>query len=91
MKTTLSEQVDMRPNGQVSPDVRALVGLPPPPPNQRRMYAITFDLDTDMLQQLYPGDSWRNAYTDIRRILIEDGFDWQQDRSISEIRNASIP
>jgi virulence-associated protein VapD len=42
------------------------------------MYAITFDLDTDTLQQVYPGDSWRNAYTEIRRILIENGFDWQQ-------------
>ena len=41
------------------------------------MYAITFDLDTDTLQQTYPGDSWRNASTEIRRILIEEGFDWQ--------------
>jgi virulence-associated protein VapD len=65
-------------NGQEMPDVRAVVGLPPPPVNRQRMYAITFDLDTDMLQQVYPGDSWRNAYTEIRRILIEDGFDWQQ-------------
>jgi virulence-associated protein VapD len=78
MKTTVLEQIAELPNGQDSADFGALVGLPPPPANQRRMYAITFDLDTDMLQQLYPGDSWRNAYTDIRRILIEDGFDWQQ-------------
>ncbi|MGP6159783.1 MAG: hypothetical protein ACLPYS_20185 [Vulcanimicrobiaceae bacterium] len=56
----------------------AIVGLPPPPPNRRGMYAITFDLDTDTLQQVYPGDSWRNAYGEIRKILIEEGFEWQQ-------------
>jgi virulence-associated protein VapD len=58
--------------------MRAVVGLPVPPANAGRMYAITFDLDTDTLQQAYPGDSWRNAYAEIRRILIEEGFDWQQ-------------
>ena len=42
------------------------------------MYAITFDMDTETLQQSYPGDSWRNAYVEIRRVLIEEGFDWQQ-------------
>ena len=42
------------------------------------MYAITFDMDTETLQQAYPNDSWRNAYVDIRRVLIEEGFDWQQ-------------
>lgn len=65
-------------NGQEASNVRAVVGLPPPPPNAGRMYAITFDLDTDTLQHAYPGDSWRNAYAEIRRILIEDGFEWQQ-------------
>ena len=42
------------------------------------MYAIAFDLDTDTLQRAYPGTSWNNAYFDIRRILIEEGFEWQQ-------------
>jgi virulence-associated protein VapD len=65
-------------NGQDAPDLRAIDGLPLPPANARRMYAITFDLDTDTLQKVYPGDSWRNAHTEIRRILIEEGFDWQQ-------------
>jgi virulence-associated protein VapD len=65
-------------NGQESLDPRAIVGLPAPPANMQRMYAITFDLDTDTLQQVYPGDSWRNAYTEIRRILIDGGFAWQQ-------------
>jgi virulence-associated protein VapD len=65
-------------NGHELHDPRAIVGLPPPPPNRCSMYAITFDLDTDTLQKLYPGESWRNAYTEIRRLLIEDGFEWQQ-------------
>lgn len=42
------------------------------------MYAIVFDLDTNMLEQTYPNQSWRNAYTDIRRMLEARGFDWQQ-------------
>jgi len=42
------------------------------------MYAITFDLDTDTLQAEYEGDSWRNAYADIRRVLLDEGFAWQQ-------------
>jgi virulence-associated protein VapD len=42
------------------------------------MYAITFDLDTEMLAKLYEGDSWRNAYGDIKRILLDAGFSWQQ-------------
>jgi virulence-associated protein VapD len=66
------------PNGHDLVEMRAIMGLPPPDANQRRMYAITFDMDTETLQQSYPGDSWRNAYVEIRRILIEEGFDWQQ-------------
>jgi virulence-associated protein VapD len=58
--------------------VRTIMGLRPPAANQQRMYAITFDMDTETLQQAYPGDSWRNAYVEIRRILVEEGFDWQQ-------------
>ncbi len=42
------------------------------------MYAIVFDFDTDTLQQLYPNNSWRNAYTDVRSYLSSRGFDWQQ-------------
>jgi len=43
-----------------------------------RMYAITFDLDTDTLQRTHPSDSWRNAYSEVKRILVEEGFIWQQ-------------
>jgi virulence-associated protein VapD len=44
------------------------------------MYAIAFDLDTTELQQQYPdpGQSWRNAYEDIRKTLLPLGFNWQQ-------------
>ncbi len=42
------------------------------------MYAIAFDLDTELLAQTYPGSSWTNAYRDIRDALGERGFRWQQ-------------
>jgi virulence-associated protein VapD len=42
------------------------------------MYAIVFDLDTTTLEQTYPTGSWRNAYSEIRRILEDRGFEWQQ-------------
>jgi virulence-associated protein VapD len=42
------------------------------------MYAITFDLDTQVLEQSYGNPSWRNAYAEIRNTLAKHGFDWQQ-------------
>lgn len=42
------------------------------------MYAIVFDFDTQMLEQLYPNASWRNAYTDVRGYLTARGFEWKQ-------------
>jgi len=42
------------------------------------MYAITFDLDTQTLEESYEGPSWRNAYSDIRNTLSSHGFDWKQ-------------
>lgn len=42
------------------------------------MYAIVFDLDTTTLEQTYPNASWRNAYSEIRRVLEDRGFEWQQ-------------
>lgn len=38
------------------------------------MYAITFDLDTAILENAYPNPSWENAYQDIRKYLEEVGF-----------------
>ena len=42
------------------------------------MYAISFDLDTEILKQTYPAESHNNAYADIRKFLNEHGFGWQQ-------------
>jgi virulence-associated protein VapD len=44
----------------------------------RRMYAIAFDLDTEMVERTYGKPSWRNAYEDIRRVLALHYFDRQQ-------------
>jgi virulence-associated protein VapD len=42
------------------------------------MYAIVFGLDTATLEQTYPNASWRNAYQEIRSVLEDRGFVWQQ-------------
>ena len=42
------------------------------------MYAITFDMDTQVLEASYHNASWRNAYADIRNCLHEFGFARQQ-------------
>lgn len=44
----------------------------------KRVYAICFDLDTEMLQKHYHNNSWQNAYADMRRILEDHGFSPQQ-------------
>jgi len=49
-----------------------------PPAGTTRLYAIAFDLDTDTLQRAYGAPSWRHAYADIRAILEDEGFAWQQ-------------
>jgi virulence-associated protein VapD len=41
------------------------------------MYAVAFDLDTEILKQTY-GDPANNAYGEIKRFLIDKGFTWQQ-------------
>jgi len=41
-------------------------------------YAITFDLDTELLSELYDGDSFENAYRDIRNHLENNGFEHMQ-------------
>jgi virulence-associated protein VapD len=42
------------------------------------MFAIAFDLDTEILAQTYGAASHNNAYADIRRFLQDKGFEWQQ-------------
>ncbi|MGV0816568.1 virulence factor [Martelella sp. FLE1502] len=50
----------------------------PPVSKGRSMYAIVFDLDTNSLKEVYPGQSWNNAYYEIRSFLADRGFGWQQ-------------
>ena len=38
-------------------------------------YLITFDMDTNCLKNNYHGNSYNNAYADIRTILLKHGFD----------------
>ncbi|MGE5539424.1 MAG: virulence factor [Gemmatimonas sp.] len=42
------------------------------------MYAIAFDLDTEMLNRHYPGNTPNNAYQDIERVFVRYGFFRQQ-------------
>jgi len=49
-----------------------------PPDGTYRMYALTFDLDMDSLRVNYPNASYNNAYADIKKILVEEGFEWTQ-------------
>jgi virulence-associated protein VapD len=61
-----------------------------------RMYAIVFDFDTQTLEQLYPGPSWRNAYTDVRNYLQARGFEWRQgstyfgDETVDAVRCVTV-
>jgi len=43
-----------------------------------RVYAITFDFDAGMLEQLYPSPSWKNACSDVRRSFEQNGFENKQ-------------
>ncbi len=42
------------------------------------MYAITFDMDTNLLEKTYPAVSYNNAYADIGKSLRDFGFERQQ-------------
>jgi virulence-associated protein VapD len=42
------------------------------------MYAIAFDLDTELLKATYTHAAWNNAYADIRQTLVAHGFEWRQ-------------
>ena len=44
----------------------------------KKMHAIVFDLDTEILKQAYPNQSWNNAYNDICVELEKFGFKRQQ-------------
>jgi virulence-associated protein VapD len=42
------------------------------------MYAVVFDIDTNCLNDNYHGNSYNNAYGDIRKFMESNDFDWQQ-------------
>lgn len=52
-------------------------GLPGSIGKEGRLYAIAFDMDIEALRANY-GDPYNNAYLEIRRVLQEHGFAWQQ-------------
>lgn len=54
--------------------------------NNERMYAIVFDLDTDKLKALYHNTSWNNAYKDIEKVLVKEGFKGNRNQYILEIK-----
>ncbi len=41
------------------------------------VYAISFDMDIEQLRTNY-GDPYNNAYLEIRKVLAQHGFAWQQ-------------
>ena len=51
--------------------------LPPDLTKEGRVYAIAFDMDIESLRLTY-GDPYNNAYSEIRKVLEQHGFKWQQ-------------
>lgn len=52
--------------------------IPNSAPWPKRMYAIAFDLDTEVLKTTYHNPSWQNAYDDIKRVLARHDFERQK-------------
>jgi virulence-associated protein VapD len=52
-------------------------GLPPSFKREGTVYAIAFDMDIEQLRVHY-GDPYNNAYLEIRRVLEQHNFQWQQ-------------
>lgn len=57
--------------------MRGLSDLPRMEPKEGRVYAIAFDMDIECLRIHY-GDPYNNAYSEIRKVLNDHGFKWQQ-------------
>ncbi len=60
---------------EVQPQIRQ--GLPGEFHKGGRVYAIAFDVDIEQLRTNY-GETYNNAYLEIRRVLQRHGFTWQQ-------------
>jgi virulence-associated protein VapD len=52
-------------------------GMPIDFKREGTVYAIAFDMDIEQLR-IHFGDPYNNAYLEIRRVLEEHGFQWQQ-------------
>src|SRR3954462_15280379 len=52
-------------------------GLPSSCKREETVYAIAFDMDIEQLRTHY-GDPYNNAYLEVRRVLEEHQFHWQQ-------------
>lgn len=46
--------------------------------NKKCLKAINFDLDTKKLKQYYPNKNYRQAYKDIKKFLVNNGFKHRQ-------------
>ena len=57
--------------------MRGMTDLPGMEPKEGRVYAIAFDMDIESLRIHY-GDPYNNAYSEIRKVLNDHGFKWQQ-------------
>jgi virulence-associated protein VapD len=55
-----------------------VLNLPPPPEGNQRMFALAFDLLVDELRRHYSATSPNNAYFEVRAVLEDEGFAWQQ-------------
>jgi len=44
----------------------------------KRYRSINFDLDTNKLKEHYPNKTYTNAYEDIKRFLLKNGFEHRQ-------------
>ena len=42
--------------------------------NDKTTKAVNFDLDTKALKIYYPGKHYRQAYRDIRKFMLDNGF-----------------
>ncbi len=51
--------------------------MPSMPPKEGRLYAISFDMDIESLK-LHYGEPYNSAYAEIRKVLVKQGFTWQQ-------------
>jgi virulence-associated protein VapD len=52
-------------------------GLPADFKREETVYAVAFDMDIEQLRVHY-GDPYNNAYLEIRRVLEDHQFQWQQ-------------